>query len=263
MAGKKSVHFSKSADQTLYINQSSEEEDADDEESFADEEEQTHEEETNHEKIASGDGSVTNPAWADAMAKLLGSAVSKKSGFMLAKAKKDRDLVDKPKPVSSFEVVSEDGKADVVTSQAKSNDDSGSKKKGRVNPKTKVLEETLKTVDKCDREKELRLAAIATKGVVQLFNAVNAQLNQIEKKIDDAGPLEGKQRKARESIDEKSFMQTLEKMNEDVAPAPEDEEEEEEEREEPRKKRSRKKDKSKEKSQNFSKVFSDNFAVAL
>lgn len=260
MAPKKSVHFSKSANQTLYINQSSEEEDADDEGSFADEEEQGPEIMTN-EKIASGDGSAINPAWADAMAKLLGSSVSKKKDFILAKAKKDRDLVDKPKPVSSFEVVSEDGKADVVTSDVKSNGDSHPRKKGRLNPKAKVLEETLKTVDKCDREKELRLAAIATKGVVQLFNAVNAQLNQIEKKIDDAGPLEGKQRKARDAIDEKSFMQTLEKMNEDVPPLPEDEDEEESE--EPRKKRSRRKDSNKQETQNFSKVFSDNFAVAL
>lgn len=48
-----------------------------------------------------------------------------------------------------------------------------------------------------DKDRERTLSKIATRGVVQLFNAVRAQQRDISNKLKEAGPLERKQDKVR------------------------------------------------------------------
>lgn len=53
------------------------------------------------------------------------------------------------------------------------------------------------------------LSKIATKGVVQLFNAVKQQQKDIHHKLEDAGPLEVKRDKVLKNIDKRQFLNVL------------------------------------------------------
>jgi len=50
---------------------------------------------------------------------------------------------------------------------------------------------------------------LATKGVVQLFNAVREQQKVVSKKLKEAGPSVIKKERALKSIDKKSFLNVL------------------------------------------------------
>lgn len=60
-----------------------------------------------------------------------------------------------------------------------------------------------------EKDRERTLAKIATKGVVQLFNAVRAQQKDIDKKLKEAGPLEVRKEKVMKSIDKRAFLDVL------------------------------------------------------
>lgn len=59
------------------------------------------------------------------------------------------------------------------------------------------------------REKERRLSRIATRGVVQLFNAVRQQQSSIEKQLKEKKLTTSKREKILKSIDRKAFMDAL------------------------------------------------------
>lgn len=60
-----------------------------------------------------------------------------------------------------------------------------------------------------DRDRERPLVKIATRGVVQLFNAVREQQKVIEKKVEEVGPSITKREKVMKSIDKKAFLDVL------------------------------------------------------
>lgn len=60
-----------------------------------------------------------------------------------------------------------------------------------------------------EKDRERTLAKIATKGVVQLFNAVKKQQKEIDAKVKEAGPLEVRKEKALKSIDKQAFLDVL------------------------------------------------------
>ncbi|KAL0101371.1 hypothetical protein PUN28_018889 [Cardiocondyla obscurior] len=60
-----------------------------------------------------------------------------------------------------------------------------------------------------DREYERMLQKIATKGVVQLFNAVRQQQMEIKSRLSQAGPLERKREQVFKSIDKNAFLDVL------------------------------------------------------
>ncbi|GAV05878.1 hypothetical protein RvY_15941 [Ramazzottius varieornatus] len=60
-----------------------------------------------------------------------------------------------------------------------------------------------------EREKDRKLAKIATKGVVQLFNAVRAQQNVLEEKLEEAGPSMRKTEQALKTVSKSSFLDLL------------------------------------------------------
>jgi hypothetical protein len=60
---------------------------------------------------------------------------------------------------------------------------------------------------------EKHLKRLATKGVVQLFNAVNKQQKEIKTKLDDAGSSETKRSKIIGSVDKRQFLEMLKGQN--------------------------------------------------
>lgn len=62
-----------------------------------------------------------------------------------------------------------------------------------------------------DREREKTLKKVATKGVVQLFNAVKVQQKAISKTLEEAGPLDHRRERALNSLDKRSFLDVLTK----------------------------------------------------
>ena len=60
-----------------------------------------------------------------------------------------------------------------------------------------------------DRARERRLAKVATRGVVQLFNAVREQQKSIKSQLDMAGKSTVKRDKVFKSIDKEGFLEVL------------------------------------------------------
>lgn len=60
-----------------------------------------------------------------------------------------------------------------------------------------------------EKDRERTLCKIATKGVVQLFNSVKKQQQDIDSKIKEAGPLEAKKDKVLKNIDKRVFLDVL------------------------------------------------------
>ncbi|KAJ6635151.1 RRP15-like protein [Pseudolycoriella hygida] len=60
-----------------------------------------------------------------------------------------------------------------------------------------------------DREREKAFKKIATKGVVQLFNAVRVQQKDLTKKLDEVGPLDHRKDAVLNNINKKKFLDVL------------------------------------------------------
>jgi hypothetical protein len=157
---------------------------------------------------------------------------------ILSKAKKDRDITisepvaNKPKPVSDFEVVDEHSSL-VQRLVEETTTTKSSIKKALIVPKTAQqvhAEEKRKEWENLgrkklnvqDKDKETTLNSMATKGVVQLFNALKQQQQKIEEQLEAAGPSERKKDKAMAKFTKGNFLDTL-KDNE-MSPDEEDEE---------------------------------------
>ncbi|CAG9855988.1 unnamed protein product [Phyllotreta striolata] len=152
------------------------------------------------------DNELANSGWADAVSKILKQKPKKKS-VVLAKAKKLND-VKKPKSQSlDFEIEETDGrikdKEEVSSEDEESLSEEPAKKKKRELPNLRVKPNIL------EKDRERLLQKIATKGVVQLFNAVKAQQKDMSKKLEEAGPLEVRREKVLKNIDKKTFLNVL------------------------------------------------------
>lgn len=151
-----------------------------------------------------------NPGWADAMRKVLHTKKPKrKKTIVLSKAKKLCEIVAKEDKKSlPFEIEGTNGQVEKETekkeqlSEEKSTSD---KKRKRKEMKTGIRVKP----SILDRERERTLQKIATKGVVQLFNAVRQQQMEIDKKLVEAGPLERKREKVLKDIDKRAFLDVL------------------------------------------------------
>lgn len=160
-----------------------------------------------------------NPGWADAMAKILRTNKPKrKKTIVLSKAKKlkpsvDEDVNGDEKETFTIEA-SQPQKSDTVKTEEES-----------VSSKPSSVEQSRKNVDRIrkkdrdskgrikpsvlDKDREKVLCRIATRGVVQLFNAVREQQKTIEKKIKSAGPSDSKQEKVLKSVNKTEFLNVL------------------------------------------------------
>ncbi|XP_044746989.1 RRP15-like protein [Coccinella septempunctata] len=147
-----------------------------------------------------------NLAWADSVSKILKSKPKANKPLVLSKAKKLTEVKPKPKE-AGFEVVLDDGnvKKELVEEKPAESEKNTKTKKKRIKdiPGLRVKPNVL------DKDRERVLAKIATRGVVQLFNAVRAQQKDINKKLDEAGPLEVRKEKVMKSIDKNTFLDAL------------------------------------------------------
>ncbi|XP_029662002.1 RRP15-like protein [Formica exsecta] len=151
--------------------------------------------------------STSNAGWADVMQKILRTNKPKrKKTVVLAKAKKLCDVKIKEKKEDvPFEI---DGIKDVTEIREPS------VKTGEhiVHTKPRIKEKSFGIRVKpsiTDQERERMLQKIATRGVVQLFNAVRQQQMSINTKLSQAGPLERKREQALKSIDKNAFLDIL------------------------------------------------------
>lgn len=145
-----------------------------------------------------------NSGWADAMRKILQTKKPKrKKTIVLSKAKRLCDIKEKEDKESSLLDI-EKIKEEVNSQEIKEEKDVVKKpqlkeKKLGIRVKPSIM----------DRERERTLQKIATKGVIQLFNAVKQQQGEINKKLSKAGPLERKREQVLRSIDKTKFLDVL------------------------------------------------------
>ena len=234
----KSVTFASSARVTV-TQQSSSDEDAPEAQSDEDAEQ-------------GGDGvsAGTSCGWSDAMSRLLNCQVRGKN-FILAKAKKDRDVgkAEGTAVRNEFEVVKESGEKEVVTDGV-----SGKGEKEKKERKEDVGRKLRQKVAEADVTYELKMNAIATRGVVQLFNAVNQQRFRISKKLRDAGSSETRKDRVLASVSKGEFLDSLKLQND------EDDEAQRTSHPEPVAKRTKRNKRDGPEKIRFKDVFSDNFA---
>lgn len=147
---------------------------------------------------------LLNEGWADSIAKILKTnKPKKKKTLVLSKAKKLTDPVKKVK-TEKYEIATVDGqikKEETVVEEkilVKKQ-----KNKRRELPNLRVKPNIL------EKDRERTLQKIATKGVVQLFNAVKMQQKDISKQLEEAGPLEVRKEKVLKNIDKKAFLDVL------------------------------------------------------
>lgn len=148
-----------------------------------------------------------NVGWADSIAKILKSNKPKgKKTLVLSRAKKINDK-HKVAPIpAGFQVATTDGivKEEMIETESKDEEITKVKKKRKKEiPSVRIKPNVL------EKDRERRLNKIATKGVVQLFNAVRTQQREINEKLMEAGPLEVKKDKVLKSVDKRSFLNVL------------------------------------------------------
>ncbi|RZB45751.1 Rrp15p domain containing protein [Asbolus verrucosus] len=147
-----------------------------------------------------------NTGWADSVAKIL--KINKPKGkktVVLSKAKKLTDVKWQKSKLVTFQIATADGevKEEKIELEDKKTEERPSKKRKREFPNFRVKPNIL------EKERERTLAKIATRGVVQLFNAVRMQQKDISKKLQEAGPLEVRKEKVLKSIDKRAFLDVL------------------------------------------------------
>ncbi|KAL7306520.1 hypothetical protein TKK_0001217 [Trichogramma kaykai] len=158
-------------------------------------------------EVNDNDKSLANPGWADAMKKVLKTnKPKKKKTIVLSKAKKINEVKVQPKKDVSFEIEGGDEKVKVETSKDIKTE---TNLKDIQNKAKKKVLGIRKKPSALDRNREKRLQRMATNGVVQLFNAVRKQQKEIEDKLEEAGPREGKRDKALKEISRKKFLDVL------------------------------------------------------
>ncbi|KAL2744463.1 RRP15-like protein [Vespula maculifrons] len=147
----------------------------------------------------------SNPGWADALQKILKTNKPKrKKAIVLSKAKKYSDIVRKQENLSletdavteeEEKLESTEGKENLLSTKRKQRQ----KDNLGIRVKPSII----------DREREKLLQKIATKGVVQLFNAVRQQQTETNQKLLNAGPLERKREQVLKNIDKRAFLDVL------------------------------------------------------
>ncbi|XP_067118577.1 RRP15-like protein [Centruroides vittatus] len=157
------------------------------------------------------DNSNFNPGWADAMSKVL--RMKSKKLTILKKAKKDSEIVEKAK--KDIEIVNEKGELITEISKEKKQDDYSCYQ----HEKKLFLEQKQKKLlwinmcrtkpDISEKQKERALNRIATRGVVQLFNAVRQHQKTLGEKLSTAGNSEVKKEKVIKSFTKGGFLDRL------------------------------------------------------
>ncbi|XP_068426509.1 RRP15-like protein isoform X2 [Clinocottus analis] len=140
-----------------------------------------------NEEAKEGDDSNPNAGWAEAMAKILGKKTPESRNSILVKSKE----LDKMKEKERMEQLERKKQID---------------KKRAWEMMAREKPDVVK-----DRDTEKNLQRIATRGVVQLFNAVRKHQKTIDIKVKEIGGSERKKAKLLSSVSKKDFIDVLRK----------------------------------------------------
>ncbi|XP_048392848.1 RRP15-like protein [Stegostoma tigrinum] len=168
---------------------------------FSSQDEENHDSQTElREETADLSSANPNAGWADAMARILNKKVPENKPIILAKNKEKLKEKEKRKEAMLERMKQRDKKKEW-------------EQMCRVKPN--VAE---------DRETERAFRKIATRGVVQLFNAVQKHQVSVDKKIKEVGRSEQKRAKLLSSVSKKDFISVLRgsrpNVHQDSAPRP-------------------------------------------
>ncbi|XP_064460322.1 RRP15-like protein [Ornithodoros turicata] len=153
---------------------------------------------------------VGNEGWADVLGKVLRSKAPKKKTLVLAKARKDGQTKKAPEP--SIEIVDVEGDVKVEEEQkAKEVEPEYLTKKQLKERKDRKRkwEALCRAKPGAAEQHEQHLRRIATKGVVQLFTAVEKHQKDVQRKLSAAGESETKRDKVMKSLNRGAFLDLL------------------------------------------------------
>ena len=169
---------------------SSSDSDPEDDDPESDDEDDNDEEQADDEDIENktNDDENKGSGWADAMAKVLNTGKNVKSDkpMLLSKAKKD---------VQKYGLDSEKPKERPALARAKRKEMENAARK-----RPDIVK---------DKAREKKLTKIATRGVVQLFNAVREQQKTLKTQLDKAGLSTTKRDKVFKNLDKDAFLDVL------------------------------------------------------
>lgn len=152
-----------------------------------------------------------NAGWADSMAKVLNSKKPKnKRTLVLSKAKKIADKRPIERKEYDFQIEGEE--KEVKEEKPDDKELVTELIKARLLEKSKIKDKILGLRVKpsvFDREREKGFKKIATKGVVQLFNAVRGQQKDLAFKLEEAGTLDHKRDHVLNSLNKRAFLDVL------------------------------------------------------
>lgn len=150
-----------------------------------------------------------NAGWADSMAKVLNSKKPKnKRTLVLSKAKKIADKRPIERKEYDFQIEGEEVKEEKPDDKELVTELIKAKLLEKSKIKDKILGLRIKP-SVFDREREKVFKKIATKGVVQLFNAVRGQQKDLEVKLQEAGTLDHKRDHVLNSLNKRAFLDVL------------------------------------------------------
>lgn len=171
------------------------------------------------------DGATSAPAeagnqgWADVLSRLLTAPAPKKKYVILSKAKK---AMPKDEAVEEVEEEESDPGFDVDGAETKTVEKKtkrktavrsrAAKRKEDIEKRKKLREWEIlgrRKPDVIEKDRERMLCKIATRGVVQLFNAVRTQQADVKTQLEDAGSSIRKTERALKSVSKESFLERL------------------------------------------------------
>ncbi|ELT97363.1 hypothetical protein CAPTEDRAFT_218832 [Capitella teleta] len=198
---------------------SSSEDESDDQE--IEEEVEADNEEEDEEEVKDEDGEADEDkpqaGLANVLQKLLSKSAAEKK--ILSKGITDRQLSKKKQLKEKREAGDEDEEEEEPEVKKIKTEDgrelvlTESRKNFILKEKNRLWEEMArKKPNILNKDKERNLQKIATRGVVQLFNAVKQQQRKVEDKLDEAGPSFRRQEKALQSLNKQQFIDVLKGM---------------------------------------------------
>lgn len=159
-----------------------------------------------------------NAGWANAFAKTLQQEKPKNKKYLvLSKAKKltdQKEQSDSDKKLT-FEIdddgqeEKEDAKPAINTEDLKPTNNELELAMIERKERNNKLQQLRVKPASMDRERERSFKRIATKGVVQLFNAVRSQQRDLVNRLEKAGPLDHKRDEVLNNINKKQFLDML------------------------------------------------------
>ncbi|KAL3252126.1 hypothetical protein MRX96_054937 [Rhipicephalus microplus] len=133
-----------------------------------------------------------NEAWADVLSKLLRTKEPRTKTPILFKAKKDGQQ-KRQKPTTVLEIVGEEGEVkEQETQKLPDEPEFLSRREIRERKEKRRQWEEMSRIKPVHDDCEKRLRSIATRGVVQLFNAVKAHQKEVDEKLRAAGQIRRK-----------------------------------------------------------------------